>query len=363
MSSVLQNEKSRIDQGKFVNEAANRGLVAFSADMMMSHLVKGYQLAEQIYGETILRLISGYDPSYLERNIKIPEFQREMVKILKGNIAALKEQGVLNKEGEVTEEGYDRAAFALYVQELERLIPSGMVGQRVHKHRSFHGDWDAVRPFKRGDRYRDFAVKQSIKMALRRGHKELMTEDLRTFERNERGEVHIIYGLDASGSMKGKKLEAAKKAGVALAYQAIAKQDYAGLIVFGSGVTDSIGPTRDMKRVVKAIAKVRASKETEFGPLMECARTLFRATKGTKHLVILTDAVPTVGKNPGVEALKAVAQAKDEGITVSIVGIGLDTKASTLAREMVELGEGRFYTVRNLDVLDTVILEDYYSVR
>ena len=35
----------------------------------------------------------------------------------------------------------------------------------------------------------------------------------------------IIYGLDASGSMKGNKLKAAKKAGIALAFKAIEEKN------------------------------------------------------------------------------------------------------------------------------------------
>ena len=36
--------------------------------------------------------------------------------------------------------------------------------------------------------------------------------------------------------------------------------------------------------------------------------------------------------------------------------------AKKLAEKIVQLGEGRLYIVKNLEELDKIILEDYYSV-
>ncbi|MFQ5620768.1 MAG: hypothetical protein ACE5FT_02920, partial [Candidatus Nanoarchaeia archaeon] len=236
MSSVIQSDKSKIEDGKLLNEAINKGLMSFTPDLMMSQIAKNYQLAEQLYGETILKLVSGYSADYIRKNINIPEFQRELAKILKENIERLKEDNLLEKDGTIAEQGYELAAYNLYIQELQNLVPTGHLGQRVHKHHAHYGERAETRPYRKGDRLKDFAAKQSVKIALRRGHKQLHSEDLRSFDRQKQGEVYVIYGIDASGSMKGNKLEAAKKAGVALSYQAISKRDHAGLIVFGSEI-------------------------------------------------------------------------------------------------------------------------------
>ena len=54
--------------------------------------------------------------------------------------------------------------------------------------------------------------------------------------------------------------------------------------------------------------------------------------------------------------------AKNKGITISLIGIKLDKKGESLAKDIVSLGEGRFYVVRDLEEIDKVVLEDYYSV-
>ena len=80
MSTVLPNDKKAVDQGRLIRDSINQGISSFTPDLFMEQLVKSYSLAKKIYGESLIRLISGYDPNYLKRNIHIPEFQRELQK-------------------------------------------------------------------------------------------------------------------------------------------------------------------------------------------------------------------------------------------------------------------------------------------
>ena len=78
MHSVLNSDKKTIDQGNLIEEAINRGIGAFTPDLMFEQLVKNFQITKQIYGEKIIRLIAGYNPDYIERNLGIPEFRKEL---------------------------------------------------------------------------------------------------------------------------------------------------------------------------------------------------------------------------------------------------------------------------------------------
>ena len=86
MHSVLENDKKTVKDGKLIREAINMGLSCFTPDMMMEQLVKNYSTAEKIFGPTILRLLSNYEPGYIQKNIKIPEFQNEVRKNIEENI-------------------------------------------------------------------------------------------------------------------------------------------------------------------------------------------------------------------------------------------------------------------------------------
>ena len=81
----------------------------------------------------------------------------------------------------------------------------------------------------------------------------------------------------------------------------------------------------------------------------------------TKHLILITDALPTTGKDPEKETLQEVSIARNAGITISLIGIKLNEKGKKLAEKIVELGEGKLYTVKNLENIGKIVLEDYYS--
>lgn len=359
MHTVLEGNKRKIDEGKLVNDAINKGINSFNPDSMFKQLISSYRLTKDIYGETLIRILSGYDPKYVEKNIKIPEFQRDLRKKIAENVDSMKEEGILDKNYMITDKGIKLASLILYMEELDELVPKGIFGEKIHKKQFIYGGKEDIKIFK-NDRYRDIALRSSVKTAIRRGHGKLEIGDLRAFEKKAKGQVYIIYGLDASGSMKGKKIEAAKKAGIALAYKAISQKDKVGLVVFGSDVKSFVDPTLDFSLILDRITRIRASKETDLVVSIKKSVELFTSANVTKHFILLTDALQTIGTEKDV--LDAVGLAKEAGITISIVGINLDKKGEKLAKEISELGSGRFYVVKDIENVDKVILEDYYSI-
>ena len=362
MHSVLENDKQTIDDGSLITDAINQGIGSFTPDLMFEQLVKNYSIAKQIFGPSLIRQLTGYNESYVSKNVKIPEFQKEIKKNIQENVERLKDDGLLGKDGSISDKGIELASLILYTQELDHLMPKGILGEKIHKKHFIYGDKEDTKNYKKGDRYRDLSIKQSVKLAVRRGHSKLGEKDLKTFEKQSKGQIYIIYGLDASGSMKGRKVEMCKKAGIALAYKAIEEKDKVGLIVFGSEIKEAVEPTDDFKRLILEITKIQARKETNIAKTINKAIELFPAKEVTKHLILLTDAMPTVGKNPEKETLEAVSLARSNGITISLVGIQLDKKGRELAEKITNLGEGKLYVCKDLEEIDKIVLEDYYGV-
>ena len=339
----------------------NNGISSFQPDMMFEKMVNDFKTAKNIFGETILRQLTGYNPDYIERNIKVPEFRRELSDRMKKNLDELKDQGVLGRDFEITDKGLQIASLVMYTEELDHLIPKGLFGERIHKKKSIYGEHEDFKTFNKSDRYRDIALKRSLKTAIRRGHRTLKFEDLKAFQRQSKGQLEIIYGLDASGSMKGKKIETAKKAGIALAFRAIENRDKVGLIVFGEEVKESVYPCVDFHRILEEITKVKPSKETDMVSVIRKSIEMFSKGTATKHLVLLTDALQTIGTKDEVVDISSMARAA--GITISIVGIKLDKEGIELAKKITELSNGKLYTVSALENIDKIILQDYYDLR
>ncbi|MBS3168572.1 VWA domain-containing protein [Candidatus Woesearchaeota archaeon] len=358
--SIVEGNKQTIEQGMMIDSSMNQGLLSFNPDMLMEKLVKDYNNAEKIFGESFLRYATGYDKDAIKKNIKFPEFQRELKNKLQDKKRELEDEGLIEEDGEYTDKGINLASMVLYMKELDDLSAKGL-GERKTKKFMMYGDKENVRNFRKGDRYRDIALKSSLRKSIRRGHKNLEVEDLMSFERDSRGKIFLVYGLDASGSMKGKKIELCKKAGVALAFKAIEENDKVGLIVFGSDIEEAVYPTTDFGQFVKAIVKVSPKKQTDLALTINKAIEMFPSENITKHLVLLTDAMPTVGDEPTKNTLNLVERAVNQGITISVIGIGLD-EGLDLAKKIVEIGKGNLYVVNDLDNLDRVVLQDYYSL-
>jgi Mg-chelatase subunit ChlD len=362
MNSVLAGDKKTVEHAEMIQEATNKGIGAFTPDMLFASMTKNFSIAKQIFGDKLLRLLTGYDPNYIEKNLKIPEFRKELQKAVYENIGQMKDDNLLDSEGMITDKGAELGALVL-VKELDKFITKDKMGEKVNKQVRHYGEKAGTRNYRKGDRYKDINIKRSVHMAIRRAHKTLMVHDLMTSEREGRGKVSVIFALDASASMKGKKLETSKKAGIALAYKAIQDKDDVGLVVFGSEIKSAIPPTRDFSSLLNAISHIRASRQTDFAAMIAKSVELFPATKETKHLILLTDALPTVGKDPEKETLRAVSTARSAGITISLVGIQLDKEGINLARQITKIGEGRLSLAKDLNNVGSIVLEDYYAVR
>ncbi len=361
MHSVLENDTETIEDGKLLSESYNQGVSSFTPDLIFQNMVQSYANAEKLYGKKLIRLLTGYDPGYVKKNIRIPEFCRELKEAIGANIKNLKKEDLLNKDGTISSKGLYLASLVLYTEELDKLAPKGFLGKKEHKEKTLYGDKYDSRAYRSHDRYRDINMKRTIKKSIRRGHSSISKDDLTISQRRSKGNIEIIYALDASGSMRGKKIETAKKAGIALAFKAIENRDKVGLIIFGSDVKEELAPTYDFRQLLLKITEIKASNETNISATVEKAIQLFSKAPCTKHLIIISDAMPTVGSDPEKDTLHVISQAASLGITTSLIGISLDEEGLSFAKRLTEISQGRLYIVSNLDMVDKIILEDYYE--
>jgi Mg-chelatase subunit ChlD len=360
MESVVEHDENAIDDGKLMSDALNNGFSGFNPDMMFDSLKKDFSTAKHLYGERMLRIVSGYSPDYIKKNIKIPEFQRELQEKMDNKEEELKEKGLIDKDGTITEKGITLASLIMYTEELNNLTAKGLHGEKeIKKKNTGIGEKDEIRPFRKGDSYKNLDIQKSIKKAIKRGHDSIEKNDLRAIEKVDKGSVYVIYCIDSSGSMKGKKIEAAKKAGIALAYKMLDKKDKVAVVSFSTKIVETLPFTDNFMSILYNIAKIKASKETNMTGALNEAFIMFPKTNATKHIILLTDALPTIGKNPENEVLESISFLRNNGITVSLIGLNMDEKGEDFGKKITNISQGGFYRVKNLEDIDTIILEDY----
>ncbi|MBN1175734.1 VWA domain-containing protein [Candidatus Woesearchaeota archaeon] len=362
-NSVMEVDTDNIDDGVVVEEAFNQNIGSFLPDVMFKELVKDYKNAKKLYGETLIRELSGYDPRFIDKNAKIPEFQRELQKKLKDKADELKNKGMIGASGKFSPDALNTAALFLIREEFEHTNTGySQLGEPVHKARDQTGERSTIRDFKKHDPYRDIAVRQSVAKAIRRGHKELIVDDLKSFDREARQKVNIVYALDTSGSMKGEKLRLAKRSGVALGHRAIRDNNKVGLVIFGSDIEKSVGLTKDFMSFVKPLALSTPGQETDIALAVRQGVRLLENETGIKHIVLITDGLHTTSNNPEGAVLDEIGKAIAQDITISVVGIALDKLGEKMATTIVDHSKGKLYAVSSPDEVQGVVIADYRSL-
>jgi magnesium chelatase subunit D len=161
------------------------------------------------------------------------------------------------------------------------------------------------------------AINETVRAAATRGARvgaqgvALVHSDLRQHERAGTGRCHVLFLVDASGSMAvQQRITLAKQAASGLLTSSYQRRDEVALMVFRGEGTDLILPfTRDVRRVEDALREVPTGGRTPLArALLDAAHLL--QTREPSLLVLLTDgrANVSVGEgDPWAEAQAACA--------------------------------------------------------
>jgi magnesium chelatase subunit D len=162
------------------------------------------------------------------------------------------------------------------------------------------------------------AIAQTLSAAARRGARvgeegmRLAASDLRQDERRGPGLCHVLFLVDASGSMATKRrLEVAKGAALGLMSSSYQRRDEVALMAFRGEAADLVLPfTRQIGSIERALSNVPTGGRTPLArALLDATQLLL--TREPALLVLLTDGranVSAEGGDPWEEALAAASR-------------------------------------------------------
>ncbi len=247
-----------------------------------------------------------------------------------------------------------------------------------------------VRKYQRGDSYKDMAVRETIRDAIRMGRKNVGRENLYVYEREpERrdlvieGNLDVVVVLDLSGSMAyGDKLWYAKQAVVVMTIIAERYGNRVGVVgfrdlstevaEFGSGRNVTIakvanllprGGTNIAAGIRRGIDLLKAQPEGGNGAKGK------RGEHRRKQMILLTDGDATHPKPKQFAAeyaRRCARLAARQGIGISVVCIGKQDEPSQvgrsynpeLARQLAEIGGGSLFFVRDMRDLSAIFVSE-----
>jgi Ca-activated chloride channel family protein len=155
--------------------------------------------------------------------------------------------------------------------------------------------------------------------------------------------------LDVSGSMQGQKLQQAKEA-VRQALARLLDGDMLSLVTFSEKAQSVLEPTAvndGARRVVEsALQEIRAGGRTALcGGLEEGLKRALASKQDTELVLLLSDGQANVGETDVEKVGYRAFQAREKGLIVSTIGVGLDYNEALMV-EIATQGGGRFYHVQ-----------------
>jgi Ca-activated chloride channel homolog len=163
-------------------------------------------------------------------------------------------------------------------------------------------------------------------------------------EKPQRVPVNLALVVDRSGSMDGAKMQDAKRAAVALVRQ-LQPGDRLALVHYGSDVT--VAPSVEINADTRAgllrlIDGIQVNGSTNISGGLSAGATavsLYAKEYRVTRVILLSDGQPTDGVTSTSGLAAEVTRMREQGITVSALGVGTGFNDS-LMRAMAEAGGG-----------------------
>ncbi len=257
---------------------------------------------------------------------------------------------------------------------LERLAPRVWEGSQLTglgRHRAgkkcLVGEGRIVgkRPFRFGDCYRDFSLKDSIHQAIRNHHREVAREDIRVVKRDIRTRLNILLCLDLSGTMDQlEKLWYAKEGAIALAMASSQYGDRMGVVTFSNlaNVVSDLTTNTYMltEKVLDLDLHDNAFTNIGFGLLR--ARGLFARhskSSGKQHIILVSDGDATAPHpSPARFAIQEAAKTVRKGVSISCICINEKNADPDLMHKIARIGRGRMTVIENTEGMRDAVVEE-----
>ncbi len=366
--AYVEGDKDYVFAVKVLRELLNRGLEYVRPGQLAEDLITSAAYVKSKYGRRFIEEMTGMDYDELVSRQYDYGLIDEIRERLKDRMDVLTELGLVKPSYmngySITLKGKELAAFSALLEEIEA-VEGEDPGVHVSKVLDERGTGDRAedREYRRGDPYTAVDVRRSLRTAARRGHHRLTVEDLRVRDREEELGLDIIYVIDTSGSMAGDRIDAAKRAAIALAHKGIKSGDRVGIVGFDSRAEVVAPLSADLESIITSVMALKPGGSTDIGEAIRTAVDEFK-THGSRdrdwHVILLTDGVPTKGEpTPEDKAYSETMAAVNEGVTISTIGIRLPEEGIRVIEQIAGMAGGRSYHVTDPEDLTLITLMEY----
>lgn len=148
--------------------------------------------------------------------------------------------------------------------------------------------------------------------------------------------VDVVLTLDRSGSMYGRKLQAAREAGINFVLNVDGPRSRIGVTTFSNGAEEVQALSEDKAQIVRSIASLEAGGSTNVvAGLSQARQTMMAAGPNpgaAKVIVFLSDGRHSIGAVPLRYLDDVITSVRRDEIRVFTIGLGADADRDTLKR-------------------------------
>jgi Ca-activated chloride channel family protein len=176
---------------------------------------------------------------------------------------------------------------------------------------------------------------------------------------------NLIFVLDSSGSMKGKKIQQAREA-VRFITDHLDGRDHFSIIDFDDGVSlfaDEIvaATPKNREKAHRFVESIEDSGGTNINEALLCALRMMPSGDRPNYILFLTDGLPTVGITQTAEILKNVSQANTAKSRLIVFGVGYDVNTELLDKLTAE-NRGASVYVSETEDLEVAVSSTYEKI-
>ena len=164
----------------------------------------------------------------------------------------------------------------------------------------------------------------------------------------------VVLIIDKSSSMEGRKIELARLAAIGVV-ENLRPIDSVGVLIFDNTFEWAV-PIRKVDQpgaIKRLISGIQPDGGTQIAPaLNEAYRRIAPENAIYKHIVLLTDGISEEG-----DSMALAREARNNRVTISTVGLGLDVNRSYLER-IATAADGKSYFLNDPAGLEQLVLRD-----
>ncbi|WP_457620516.1 AAA family ATPase [Methanopyrus sp.] len=364
----VEGEPEYVFAARILRQLLNRGIEYIRPDQLAESLVTSAAYVKGKYGRRFIEEITGWSYDKIASQQHDYSLVDELEEEIRRRLEILQKLGFVRPSYQggvsLTLKGRELAAFSALIEELEAFEGTEF-GHHTSKRLSERGTGGRGYPreYRRGDPYANLDVRGSLRTAVRRGRREILPEDLRSFDREEEVGLDIVYVIDTSGSMSGDRIDAAKRAAITLAHFSVKVGDRVGIVGFNTKAEIVVDITSDVEEIITKVMSLKPGGATDIGDAIRVGTELFRRCGRPDrdwHMILLTDGVPTKGEpDPETKALSEATAASRMGVTISTIGIRLPEEGIRLIEHIAGISGGRSHHITDPEELTLVTLNEY----